>query len=293
MINTQPAAIKSKAKREVALIASYLFFLAGLSLYLILSPSNKQELSFTLNSLFLNVVGTVVIFTPIFYIWWRSSAEVSLNPMIQQGVKPKAVGGIVALALVLPFALLPLEVLVDNLLAFLPEKINKAAQTLNEQSNAVFIVQKMDHSALKVISLYVALAAMPAIIEEFVFRGILQHRMHVSGLKPIWAIGISSLIFCIMHLQLVNLLPMMILSSILGWLYYCGQSIHYSVLFHALNNALSITILIGFGNNLSADESNPWFWVISVGAIFTAVMLLKSLHKTLRLEDMSNPNNAH
>ena len=293
MINTQPAAIRSKAKREVALIASYLFFLAGLSLYLILSPSNKQELSFTLNSLFLNVVGTVVIFTPIFYIWWRSSAEVSLNPMIQQGVKLKAVGGIVALALVLPFALLPLEVLVDNLLAFLPENINKAAQTLNEQSNAVFIVQKMDHSALKVISLYVALAAMPAIIEEFVFRGILQHRMHVSGLNPIWAIGLSSLIFCIMHLQLVNLLPMMILSSILGWLYYCGQSIHYSVLFHALNNALSITILIGFGNNLSADESNPWFWVISVGAIFTAVMLLKSLHKILRLEDMSNPNNAH
>ena len=293
MINTQPAAIKSKAKREVTLIASYLFFLAGLSLYLILSPSNKQELSFTLNSLFLNVVGTVVIFTPIFYIWWRSSAEVSLNPMIQQGVKLKAVGGIVALALVLPFALLPLEVLVDNLLAFLPENINKAAQTLNEQSNAVFIVQKMDHSALKVISLYVALAAMPAIIEEFVFRGILQHRMHVSGLNPIWAIGLSSLIFCIMHLQLVNLLPMMILSSILGWLYYCGQSIHYSVLFHALNNALSITILIGFGNNLSADESNPWFWVISVGAIFTAVMLLKSLHKILRLEDMSNPNNAH
>ncbi|HAB90344.1 MAG TPA: hypothetical protein DCF84_07380 [Bacteroidetes bacterium] len=290
MMNTP--SLTSKAKREVFLISGYLLFLAGLSLYLMLLPPNSQERTFTLETLFLNVVGTVVIFSPILYIWWRSSTEAPLNPMVKQGIKPKAVGGIVALALVLPFALLPLEFLVDNVITLLPEKINKAAQSINEQSNAIVIVQQMEHSPLVIVSLYIALAAMPAIIEEFVFRGILQHRMHVSGLKPIWAIGLSSLIFCIMHLQLVNLLPMMILSSILGWLYYHGQSLHYSVLFHALNNAFSITILIGLGGDPSTDESSPWFWVVSMGAIFTALMLLKSLHKTLHSEDITQPKNA-
>ena len=288
MMNTP--SLQTKAKKEVFLISGYLLFLTGLSLYQMLLPSNTQKPSFTLETIFLNVVGTVVLFSPIIYLWWRSSAEASLNPMIKQNIKPKAVGGIVALAVVLPFALLPLELLVELVLALLPENINRAAQALNEQSNAVFIVQEMEHSALVIVSLFIALAAMPAIIEEFVFRGILQHRMQVSGLKPIWAIGLSSLIFCIMHLQLVNLLPMMILSSILGWLYYHGQSLHYSVLFHALNNAFSITMLIGFGEEPSTDESSPWFWVIGVGAIFTAVMLLKSLHKTLRLEDIPHPN---
>ena len=288
MMNTP--SLQTKAKKEVFLISGYLLFLAGLSLYLMLLPSNTQKPSFTLETIFLNVVGTVVLFSPIIYLWWRSSAEASLNPMIKQNIKPKAVGGIVALAVVLPFALLPLELLVEILLALLPENINRAAQALNEQSNAVFIVQEMEHSALVIVSLFIALAAMPAIIEEFVFRGILQHRMQVSGLKPIWAIGLSSLIFCIMHQQLVNLLAMMILSSILGWLYYHGQSLHYSVLFHALNNAFSITMLIGFGGEPSTDESSPWFWVIGVGAIFTAVMLLKSLHKTLRSEDIPHPN---
>lgn len=290
MMNTP--SLPKKAKREVFLISGYLLFLAGLSLYLMLLSPNSPERTFTLETLFLNVVGTVVFFSPILYIWWRSSAEAPLNPMVKQGIKPKAVAGIVGLALVLPFALLPLEVLVDNVLTLLPEKFNKAAQSINEQSNAIVIVQQMEHSPIVIVSLYVALAAMPAIIEEFVFRGILQHRMHVSGLKPIWAIGLSSLIFCIMHLQLVNLLPMMILSSILGWLYYHGQSLHYSVLFHALNNAFSITILIGLGGDPSTDESSPWFWVVSMGAIFTTLMLLKSLHKTLRSEDITHLNNA-
>ena len=290
MMNTP--SLPKKAKREVFLISGYLLFLAGLSLYLMLLSPNSPERTFTLETLFLNVVGTVVFFSPILYIWWRSSAEAPLNPMVKQGIKPKAVAGIVGLALVLPFALLPLEVLVDNVLTLLPEKFNKAAQSINEQSNAIVIVQQMEHSPIVIVSLYVALAAMPAIIEEFIFRGILQHRMHVSGLKPIWAIGLSSLIFCIMHLQLVNLLPMMILSSILGWLYYHGQSLHYSVLFHALNNAFSITILIGLGGDPSTDESSPWFWVVSMGAIFTTLMLLKSLHKTLRSEDITHLNNA-
>lgn len=284
--------LPAKAKREVFLISSYLFILAGLSLYAMLSNSAVQKPAFTLQTLFLNVIGTVVVFSPILYIWWRSSEEVTLNPMVKQDIKPKSVLSIIALAIILPAALFPIEILVDHVLTFLPDAIQTNAQSINEQSNAIYIVQQMDHSALEIISLYIALAAMPAIIEEFVFRGILQHRMHVSGLKPIWAIGLSSLIFCVMHLQLVNLLPMMILSSILGWLYYHGQSLHYSVLFHALNNAFSITILIGFGGDPSADEPGVWFWVVSLGAIFTAAMLLKSLHKTLPSKGISHANNT-
>ncbi|MEC8627086.1 MAG: CPBP family intramembrane glutamic endopeptidase [Bacteroidota bacterium] len=290
MMNTP--SIQAKAKKDVFLISGYLLFLAGLSLYLMLIPSNTQEPNFTLETLFLNVVGTVVIFSPILYIWWRSSGEVTLNPMVSQNIKPKPVLSIMALAVVLPAALMPVDVLVDYFLTLLPDGISTAAQSINEQSNAIYIVQQMEHSALVIVSLYIALAAMPAIIEEFVFRGILQHRMQVSGLKPIWAIGLSSLIFCVIHLQLVNLLPMMILSSILGWLYYHGQTLHYSVLFHALNNAFSITLLIALEEAPNTDESSPWFWVISVGAIFISVMLLKSLHTTLRSEDIAHPNNA-
>ena len=61
MMNTP--SLQTKAKKEVFLISGYLLFLAGLSLYLMLIPSNTQEPSFTLETLFLNVVGTVV-FSP-------------------------------------------------------------------------------------------------------------------------------------------------------------------------------------------------------------------------------------
>ena len=291
MINTHPPHIKSKAKIEVLLITIYLLFIAGLSLYVMLTQSGEIDENFALHDLFSTVINSLVVFVPILFVWRWSSSVPSLHPMTMKSVNPKAMVSIAALALVIPIALMPLEVLANHLFAFLPEPFNNTAQKLNEQSNAVFIVQKMEHSLLGIISLYIALAAMPAIIEEFVFRGILQHRMHVSGLNPFWAIGLSSLVFCIMHLQFYNMLPMMALSSILGWLYYHGKSLHYSVLFHALNNGLSITVLITFGNDLNTEEANPWFWVISMGAIFTAVMLIRFLHKSLRTQDSAHPNN--
>ena len=291
MMNTHPPDIKSKAQKEVLLITIYLLLLAGLSLYLMLTQSVEIDEDFALHDLFSSIISSLVVFIPILFVWWKSSSIPSLNPMILKSVNPMAAASIAALALVIPIALLPLEVLVNYLFAFLPEHFNNAVQKLNEQSNAVFIVQRMEHSVLGIISLYIALAAMPAIIEEVVFRGILQHRMHVSGLNPFWAIGLSSLVFCILHLQFYNMLPMMALSSILGWLYYHGKSLHYSVLFHALNNGLSITVLITFGNDLNTEEANPWFWVISMGAIFTAVMLIRFLHKSLRTQDSAHPNN--
>ena len=291
-MNTPPPTIKARAKKEVILISSYLLFVAGFSLYAMLAPSTQTTPSITLETLFLNVIGTVVIFSPILYIGWRSSAEATLMPLVKRNIQPKALLGIAALAIVLPVALFPVETLVGQLLTYLPDNIASAAQAINERSNAIYIVPKLDHSILEIISLYIALAAMPAIIEEFIFRGILQHRMHASGLKPAWAIGLSSLIFCIMHLQLINLLPMMILSSILGWLYYRGQSLHYSVVFHALNNALSITVLIVIGDPSYTADSEPMFWVVSVGAIFTACMLLKFLHQTLGSEGISRSNQA-
>ena len=106
-----------------------------------LIPSNTLEPNFTLETLFLNVVGTVVIFSPILYIWWRSSGEVTLNPMVSQDVKPKPVLSIIALAVVLPAALMPVDVLVDHFLTLLPDGISTAAQSINEQSNAIYIVQ--------------------------------------------------------------------------------------------------------------------------------------------------------
>ena len=62
--------------------------------------------------------------------------------------------------------------------------------------------------------------------------------------------------------------------------------------FSCLNNALSITVLIVIGDLSYTADSEPMFWVVSVGAIFTACMLLKFLHQTLGSEDVSSPNQA-
>ena len=82
-MNTPPPTIKAKAKKEVILISSYLLFVAGFSLYAMLAPSTQTTPSITLETLFLNVIGTAVIFSPILYIGWRSSAEATLIPLVK------------------------------------------------------------------------------------------------------------------------------------------------------------------------------------------------------------------
>jgi membrane protease YdiL (CAAX protease family) len=90
---------------------------------------------------------------------------------------------------------------------------------------------------------------LPAVGEEFMFRGLLQ-KLLKDWLKNIHiAIFITAFLFGALHLQFYGLLPRMILGVIFGYLFYWSGSIWVPVFAHFVNN--SGAIIISYLANLS------------------------------------------
>ena len=87
-------------------------------------------------------------------------------------------------------------------------------------------------------------AVLPAFVEELVFRGGLMKKLIiVSHGKLHFGVVVSSLIFAAVHMQPWNLLPMIALGMILGYVYHFTKDIRLSMLLHFLYNGIQITLL--------------------------------------------------
>lgn len=99
-------------------------------------------------------------------------------------------------------------------------------------------------------------AVVPAIVEEFVYRGVIYNGLQKSY-SPIVAIILSSLVFSLMHFNIYQTIYQFIMGVILGTICYYTGSILYSIIFHLVNNLLVVTLAyvapnLFVVNNLSA-----------------------------------------
>ncbi|WCK54605.1 type II CAAX endopeptidase family protein [Aneurinibacillus sp. Ricciae_BoGa-3] len=79
------------------------------------------------------------------------------------------------------------------------------------------------------------------IAEEIMFRGALQTAL-VQQFGPFFGILGSSLIFGIIHVDPVLFMPLFSMALILGWLRHHYKSLWASILFHALNNTITVCL---------------------------------------------------
>ena len=89
----------------------------------------------------------------------------------------------------------------------------------------------------------VLLAILPAIGEEWLFRGHLQKFFAVWTKSIHIAIVITCLLFAAMHLQFMTFLPRFFLGMILGYLFYYGGNLWYSIIGHFTNNFLALLFM--------------------------------------------------
>ncbi len=88
----------------------------------------------------------------------------------------------------------------------------------------------------------VVVAVIPAICEEFFFRGALQNFIRGCFNNEVVAIVFAALIFSGFHGQFYGFLPRLFLGIILGYLYASSGNIWVAVLAHFLNNAIAIIV---------------------------------------------------
>jgi membrane protease YdiL (CAAX protease family) len=150
---------------------------------------------------------------------------------------------------VLYLALLPLLAIIGILLAaglsqlslsfFEANGFHELVQNELNYQQALLPLLVHDNLAQLILSLFV-FAVLPAIGEEFIYRGLLQTRLIEATNNLNFSVIVSALIFAAMHFQPVNLLAIAVMGMILGYVYALSRNIWYSVLLHFLINAMQV-----------------------------------------------------
>jgi membrane protease YdiL (CAAX protease family) len=93
--------------------------------------------------------------------------------------------------------------------------------------------------AMMILNLFI-IAILPAVGEEFFFRGVLQKiliRLFKSGHVAIW---VTAFIFSAIHFQFFGFVPRFILGLIFGYLFFWSGTLWLPVISHFINNAVPV-----------------------------------------------------
>ena len=147
----------------------------------------------------------------------------------------------------------------------------------------------MDNGFRYVLGL-VIMAALPAICEELLFRGLIQKGL-MQKFNPHIAILISGTLFMLLHGSLQQTVFQFVLGIILGYATYYGGSLVYSIIMHFVNNAVAVTFsfvytLKGIDPNAQSVYKNAWeyclpvlLFVIAVAGVVGLIFLLRHVNK--------------
>lgn len=86
-----------------------------------------------------------------------------------------------------------------------------------------------------------AIGLVPAVIEEFLFRGLILRGYEKYGARK--AIVITGILFGALHLQLMSIPSIILLGIVISYVVYRTDSIFAGVLYHFLHNTTTVTIL--------------------------------------------------
>ena len=129
-------------------------------------------------------------------------------------------------------------------------------------------------TVLGMVLLYITNALLPAILEEWAFRGIICKNLLTYGKNG--AIIISSLLFGIMHIDPPRIVFTFVIGIFLAICYEITGSLALPMLIHFLNNALSVTALL-FVDEIDITVTSLLFsFLIIIFMILGVVFLISS-----------------
>jgi membrane protease YdiL (CAAX protease family) len=151
----------------------------------------------------------------------------------------------------------------------------------NQYKEAIQAMTKMN-GWIDLMYALLAIALIPAIVEELFFRSGLQTLLSKWLQSPWMGIIITSIIFSAFHFSFYGFLSRVSLGIILGAVYYFTGSIWLSICMHFINNAIGVITLYIVRNNVQkADEiingHLHFKWLILSG--FVCIYLLFQLKK--------------
>ncbi len=173
----------------------------------------------------------------------------------------------------------------NTLLSF-PESLHWLTQWLEQQEikNHYFLRALLDiKGVFPMLFVWIVIGWIPAICEEFFFRGIVQN-IFIRLLTPHGSVFFTAFFFSIMHLEIYSFLPRFFLGIILGYIFFYTKHIFFPILAHLLNNSLVLAFLyIAPDIFLQQKKTLPFSWIIFMYSFLSLIYCFYSLqkHKTI------------
>lgn len=133
----------------------------------------------------------------------------------------------------------------------------------------------------------------PAICEEFLFRGALQ-KIFGQMVKNIhFQVWLAATIFSVIHLQFYGFFPRLFLGAAFGYLYVWSGNIWYAILAHFVNNAFAVSISFYYqskGFDFDKEPSSEFSFIPVLITMVVAIWFFYKFYKSCELKP-ETPNN--
>lgn len=253
----------------------------------IANPQSAEAVGFVKFYQFINQVGIFII--PVFIYSFLVSPSISKYLYLDK--RPKAISLLISglvIYTILPFNHFLLEL---NQGIKFPELLSGIENWMIEyEAKAETLTEtflKTDSVFVLCINLFIV-ALIPAIGEEWLFRGVLLKLFKQITGNYHWAILITALLFAILHLQFLSIFPRILLGILLGYLFVMTRSLWVPIFAHFINNASSVIIYYLHYNGklkLSVEDFGATTnTVYIIGSLLLSIWLLIIMMNRERLD---------
>jgi uncharacterized protein len=190
--------------------------------------------------------------------------------------------GLAFLLLVVSVPLVQYSYLINKMIP-LPQWMHGLEQDTSKMLAAIIRKEYWYEAVINVL----LIAAIPAMGEEMMFRGILQQQLGRIFKNEHVMVWLSAAIFSAIHMQFEGFLARMILGALLGYLFVWTRNLWVPMIVHLLNNGLQIIVM--YVANIKPEEMEKiggddkmtwWMALISLGLVVFVAGLIKKNRRT-------------
>lgn len=169
------------------------------------------------------------------------------------------------------------------------EEWMKDSEEKAEQLTKAFL--KVDGLGGLMFNLFM-IALLPALGEEFLFRGVIQRIFTKMTMNSHWGVWLSAILFSGLHMQFYGFVPRMLLGVLFGYLLVWSGSMWLPILAHLLNNGIAVIAMYMVDHNMlnpemeeiGSSSGSYYMAVLSLGLIVVFMILFKRQNEGNQLQ---------
>lgn len=144
----------------------------------------------------------------------------------------------------------------------------------------------------------ISISVLAPLTEEALFRGTIERKMLASDRGPWFAIGVSAVLFALMHADVFVTSMTFMMGLFMGWIYYRTRNVWLTIILHAFNNTVSAIMLLVTGSfdfvTDGAEADYPFYVYLAflaVGLVLMCVAVSAIKRITARDDNTAQPGN--